>query len=60
MWNLIIVIVGTIGINDVKHVQMTGDQCKAAVTELVAFRLSLAAGCVGPNGETFTFEDVKG
>ena len=58
MWILIIAIGGFSGVSDVKTVQMTQEQCRQAVVQMLPLRSALGAVCVGPNGEKFTFEDA--
>ncbi|OBQ68940.1 hypothetical protein EFV37_29320 [Mesorhizobium loti] len=57
-WALIIVIGGFTGISDVKQTQMTEAQCKRTVIELKLYKDHIGAGCFGPEGQKFTFDDV--
>lgn len=59
-WILIIFIGGFNGVSDVKHVPMTGDQCREAVRKMITFKGQVSAACFGPSGESFTFDDVGG
>ena len=59
MWILIIIIGGFTGIADVKPIQMTEAQCRQAVIQLKPYARAIGAGCFGPEGQKFTFDDVK-
>ena len=58
-WILIVVIGGIMGVSDIRTVSMTEPQCKALVKMLAPLKSRISAGCAGPNGETFTFKDMK-
>lgn len=60
MWVLLIAIGGFTGVSDVKHAEMTKDQCIASLTELSPLYLTGVDGvCVGPNGQVVRMRDVK-
>lgn len=59
MWILLIAIGGFNGVSDVKHVEMTGEQCRQAVVQMKPLSRAIGAVCVGPNGEKFGFEDAQ-
>lgn len=57
-WLLIVTLGGFTGVSDMKQTFVTEMQCKAAVRKLYPLRRAAQALCVGPLGETFTFDDV--
>ena len=58
-WILIIIIGGYFtGVSDMKHISVTEQQCKQAVKMLLPLKGKMGAGCVGPAGEVFSFEDM--
>ena len=58
-WVLFVVIGGIMGVSDIRTVSMSEPQCRASVKMLAPLKNRISAGCVGPNGETFIFKDVK-
>lgn len=57
-WILIIAIGGVVSMSDIKTVPMTEMQCRAAVEQLYPLSKTIAAACVGPEGQTFSFTDL--
>ncbi|MHC3940212.1 hypothetical protein [Paenochrobactrum sp. BZR 201-1] len=58
-WMLMVVTAGAIMIDDVKLTPMTEVQCKTAVKQLAPLKGKMAAVCVGPDGQSFGFEDIE-
>lgn len=58
-WILMIIIGGFTGASDIKFVPMSEMQCKQAVDLLRQFKGKIGAGCIGPNGESYTTGDPQ-
>lgn len=58
-WILVIIMGGLLGASDIKFVSMTEKQCKKSVDLFRPLKGKVGAGCVGPNGESYTLDDPQ-
>lgn len=56
-WILVIIVGGVLGVSDVKFLPMTEQQCKKTVDLLRPLKGKLGAGCISPNGGSYTLDD---
>ena len=56
-WFLLVVTIGfaSTSVSDVKIIQMTEAQCKAALIEMQPLKDHVGLACIGPNGEVESF-----